>query len=89
MASKKNLFWGKGSVITAEQYLNERKPVIEKCIGCKRIVDEDYCKVYLYPTLKWRLGKCNFNTHCREVPVSGKKKMNALKASRRQARGRL
>ena len=36
-------------------------PVIEQCDGCDRIVEENsskFCKSYMNPEAKWRLGIC-------------------------------
>ena len=45
----------------------------DKCEGCERIVEEDgvkYCKTYVNPEAKWRLGICNFATHAKpEIKV--------------------
>ncbi len=65
------------------------KPVIEKCDGCERTVEEGgnrYCKTYISPEAKWRLGICNFATHVKpEIKVS-KVRVNPLKAAKRASR---
>jgi len=36
-------------------------PIIDKCEGCSRIENIDggqYCKAYINPTEKWKLGDC-------------------------------
>jgi len=65
-----------------ELQLDDRQPVVEKCIGCKNInkmivkgVEGDYCIVYLYPETKWRSGDCPMATHLKvEEKVSSAKK---------------
>jgi len=76
-------------------YLENRKLCVLKCMGCDRVVVENeqpYCKSYLDPEVKWRpLGVdesgCNFCTHLKEETAQ-QKVVNALKASKRKARGR-
>lgn len=31
---------------------------IDKCEGCNRITEDNYCKAYLNPIEKWRTGNC-------------------------------
>ncbi len=62
------------------------QPVVENCEGCERIVEEagaQYCKTYLQPQSKWRLGICNFATHAKpEIKVTTIR-INPLKAAKR------
>ena len=65
------------------------QPVIEKCIGCGRIVEENgvqYCKTYLYPDAKWKLGLCNFATHAKPEINVVKTRINPLKAAKRASK---
>lgn len=56
--------------------------VIEKCIGCSRIVD-NFCSTYPDPVLKWAYGyQCPMATHIKKEAVEVKK-MNPLKASKK------
>ena len=70
----------------------ECHPIVEKCVGCDRIMEQDggkYCKSYPMPERKWAHGVCNFATHVKaEIDKQGKVKINPLKASKRAARGR-
>jgi len=62
------------------------KPVVEKCEGCERIVEAEgarYCKTYVDPQAKWRLGICNFATHAKPEITVVTVKVNPLKASKR------
>ncbi len=62
------------------------KPVVEKCEGCERIVEESgsqYCKSYLQPESKWRLGICNFATHAKPEINVITVRINPLKAAKR------
>jgi hypothetical protein len=67
-------------------------PIVDKCEGCGR-VDEypsgRYCRSYAEPPLKWARGECNFATHIVKETKSETKRMNALKASKKRAAGRL
>ena len=67
------------------------QPVIEQCEGCDRIVEEDmtrYCKTYLNPAAKWRLGMCNFATHDKPEIEIIKVRINPLKAAKRASSSR-
>jgi len=67
------------------------QPVIEQCEGCERIVEEDasrYCKTYLNPAAKWRLGMCNFATHAKPEIKVVKVRINPLKAAKRASSSR-
>lgn len=65
------------------------KPVVDKCEGCERIVEEDganYCTTYVNPEAKWRLGICNFATHQKPEIKVAKVRINPLKASKRASK---
>ena len=65
------------------------QPVTEQCEGCERIVEEKstrYCRTYLNPAAKWRLGLCNFATHAKPELKLVKVRVNPLKASKRASR---
>jgi len=67
------------------------QPVIEQCEGCERIVEEDtsrYCKTYVNPAAKWRLGMCNFATHAKPEIKIVKVRINPLKAAKRASSSR-
>ena len=70
----------------------ECHPIVEKCVGCERTMEQDgvkYCKSYPMPERKWAQKVCNFATHVKlEIDKGGKVKINPLKASKRAARGR-
>lgn len=65
--------------------------VIDKCEGCERIVEEEgkqFCKSYLQPESKWRLGICNFATHAKpEIKITNVR-INPLKAAKRASKGK-
>jgi len=66
--------------------------VIENCEGCDRIREYptgEYCASYPQPENKWRSGRCNFATHIEDESEKGGKRLNALKASKRKASGRM
>lgn len=43
----------------------EKQPIVEQCIGCANI-EGDYCKIWVSPATKWRLGKCPSATHIKK-----------------------
>ncbi|MFH2122810.1 MAG: PxxKW family cysteine-rich protein [Pseudomonadota bacterium] len=62
------------------------KAVIDKCIGCGRIVEEagvQFCKTYMQPEAKWRIGICNFATHAKPEINVVTIRVNPLKAAKR------
>ena len=67
------------------------QPVVEKCTGCDRIVEEDgvqYCQTFLNPEAKWRLGICNFATHVKPEIKVAKARINPLKAAKRASKSK-
>ena len=65
------------------------QPVVERCEGCERIIEENstkYCRTYLDPAAKWRQGMCNFATHAKPELKLVKVRVNPLKASKRASR---
>ena len=69
----------------------ECSPIIDKCEGCDKVKeypDGKYCAAYPVPELKWTQGKCNFATHVKHE-TKKEKVVNALKASKRKAAGRM
>ena len=66
--------------------------IVEGCEGCDRIqVFETgkFCSSYAEPVTKWKNGKCNFATHIVKESTEPKKIVNALKASKRKATGKM
>lgn len=62
------------------------QPVIDKCDGCNRTVEQDgkkFCTSFLDPTAKWKLGICNFATHAKPEITISKVRINPLKAAKR------
>lgn len=65
------------------------QPVTEKCEGCGRIVEQEevqYCKSFLYPDAKWKLGFCNMATHAKPEINIIKVRINPLKAAKRASK---
>jgi len=59
------------------------KKIIDKCIGCKRI-ENDYCKLYVIPEIKWRLGDCPSATHIqKQTSLSEKRRVGQQKQKRK------
>jgi hypothetical protein len=75
---------------TAVSYTERNfKPVIDKCAGCERIVEENdskFCNSYLNPGAKWRTGICNFATHAKPEITVTKVRVNPLKAAKRASK---
>lgn len=66
--------------------------VVESCSGCERIQEFPsgrFCTSYPQPELKWKNGSCNFATHVEREAQKEAKKLNALKASKRKASGKM
>ena len=66
--------------------------VVENCEGCERVTEYPagkYCASYPQPELKWKNGTCNFATHIEQTAQKDTKKVNALKASKRKASGKM
>lgn len=64
-------------------------PIIDKCEGCGRIVEQGgatYCKSYVNPAAKWKLGICNFATHAKPEIEVVKTRVNPLKAAKRASK---
>lgn len=62
------------------------QPIVERCEGCERIVEEagsQFCRSYLQPESKWRLGICNFATHAKPEITVATVRINPLKAAKR------
>jgi hypothetical protein len=62
------------------------QPITDKCDGCDRVVEENsnqYCKTYVDPAAKWRLGICNFATHAKPEIEVITVRVNPLKAAKR------
>ncbi len=66
-------------------------PVVEQCEGCSKtreFSDGKYCTAYPQPEYKWKNSSCNFATHVK-AEVKKEQVVNALKASKRKAAGKL
>jgi hypothetical protein len=67
------------------------QPIAEQCEGCERVVSEGgttYCKTYVNPAAKWRIGICNFATHAKPEIKMVKVRINPLKAAKRASSSR-
>ena len=63
--------------VKVEEILKEKTPIIEKCSPCN-LHENNYCNVYLYPNLKWRMNQnCLMATHLvsREVKDQERKRV--------------
>ena len=66
--------------------------IVTNCEGCGRVKEYSegkYCSSYPQPEIKWKTGKCNFATHIELDTPKDDKKVNALKASKRKAAGKM
>ncbi|HRR48725.1 MAG TPA: PxxKW family cysteine-rich protein [Bacteroidales bacterium] len=65
----------------------EKKPIIEKCIGCKKVTEDNFCMVYVNPEGRWSLGGCGISTHIpKTTAFVAAKMMNLLKASKKKVK---
>jgi hypothetical protein len=65
------------------------QPIIDKCEGCGRIVANEttrFCRSYVNPAAKWKLGFCNFATHAKPEISAVKVRVNPLKAAKRASK---
>jgi len=49
------------------------KPIIDKCVGCAKI-ENNYCQMYINPSIKWRLGVCPGATHVKKKVTDKQRK---------------
>jgi hypothetical protein len=73
---------------TSKYSSGQFQAIIDKCEGCGRIVEVEaskFCRTFVAPAAKWRLGFCNFATHVKPEIVAAAIKVNPLKASKRAA----
>lgn len=61
----------------------ERKFIIEKCVGCKKVTPDNFCDVYINPEAKWLVGGCGISTHISKLTTEIARKLNPIKASKR------
>jgi len=67
------------------------QPVVEKCDGCGRVVEQDgtqFCTSYLSPAAKWKIGICNFATHAKPEITVTTVRINPLKAAKRASKSK-
>lgn len=79
----------KNEVDTSIYMSGSFKQIIEQCEGCERIIaveNSKFCKTYINPEAKWRLGICNFATHAKPEIKTQKVRVNPLKASKRASK---
>jgi hypothetical protein len=53
----------------------ERKPIVDKCIGCENIIEENKCRIWGAPAAKWRIGVCPSATHVKVGITSPEQKV--------------
>ena len=66
-------------------------PIVEQCEGCAKIkeyLEKKYCSAYPNPAIKWKNSTCNFATHVKRE-TKKEQTINALKASKRRAAGKM
>ncbi len=39
-----------------------KQPIVDQCLGCANIEGE-FCKIWVSPATKWRMGTCPSATH--------------------------
>jgi len=40
-----------------------KKKIVEKCIGCTKVQEDDFCFSYYSPETIWRIGNCPLATY--------------------------
>lgn len=64
-----------------------KEKVHDKCIGCKKVDSDQFCVVYIKPSIWWdKRGGCSIATHVSKEAVK-EKKVNPLKASKKAKKG--
>ena len=67
--------------------------IVEQCENCDRIIEfatGKFCSAYAEPRSRWGNSPCNFATHIKkETEGAHRKTINALKASKRKAAGKM
>ncbi len=63
----------------------ERKPVIDKCIGCENI-EGDKCRIWASPAGRWRLGICPSATHVKVTTKDVEQKVRVGQQKQRKSR---
>ncbi len=61
-------------------------PIVDQCNGCQRTSEYAtgvYCVAAPDPSLKWKNGNCNTETHVK-TEAAKKQKINPIKASKRR-----
>ena len=64
----------------------ERSPIIDKCIGCEKVLPNGSCNAYIYPVVKWKNGNCPLASHLQKR-TQAKEFVDPLKQSKKQAAG--
>lgn len=60
--------------------------IVDACEGCDRVQDYPsgkFCRSCADPASKWAVGDCNFATNIKKEKTELQKKINPLKASKR------
>jgi uncharacterized protein DUF6811 len=39
-----------------------KQPIVDQCLGCASI-ESEFCKIWVSPATKWRMGTCPSATH--------------------------
>jgi len=62
-----------------------KTPVVEKCKGCTYVLENQLCKVYYWPDMKWGdARKCQMCTTTVKEVAEEKKALDPIKASKRK-----
>ncbi len=64
---------------------SEKKPIIEKCRGCEN-VEGDFCRIWLSPEAKWRLGRCHSATHVKAEIKTPEQKVRVGQQKQKKAK---
>jgi len=65
-----------------ETILPPKEPIVEDCKGCNKIIienEQEVCKIFLYPVVKWKLSKCPMGSHVVREIVKEKQRVGQQK----------
>lgn len=62
-----------------------KKPIVEQCTGCDNIEGE-YCRIWVNPAAKWRIGICPSATHVKPDVKTEEQKVRVGQQKQKKAK---
>lgn len=62
----------------------KKEKISDRCLGCDNVMENEYCRVYIFPDSKWRIGNCPLATHIKINPVEKLSKKRAGQQKQRR-----